>query len=104
MKNNLFSIGPFTIHGYGLMMALAILTAYFMVEYRGKKRGLDEDRLFRLALCAVLSGFLGSKLLYLLTRLPDLIAEPSIFWDCLADGWAVSWAPGSIAAKAGSLF
>ena len=39
MKNDLFSIGPFTVHGYGLMMAIAILTAYYMVEYRAKKKG-----------------------------------------------------------------
>ena len=29
MKNDLFSIGPFTIHGYGLMIALGILACIF---------------------------------------------------------------------------
>ena len=37
MKNDLFSIGPFTVHGYGLMIAIGVLSAYYMVEYRAKK-------------------------------------------------------------------
>lgn len=89
MKNDLFSIGPFTVHGYGLMMTIAILTAYFMVEYRGKKRGLDEDEIFNFGIWAVVGGLLGSKVLYLITRLPDLIAQPSMLLDSIKDGWVV---------------
>lgn len=89
MKNDLFSIGPFTVHGYGLMMALAILTAYFLVERGGKKRGMDENKIFNLAIWAVAGGLLGAKLLYLLTRLPDLIADPSLIVHCLKDGFVV---------------
>lgn len=89
MKNDLFSIGPFTVHGYGLMMAIAILTAYFLVERGAKKRGIDEDKIFTLAIWAVAGGLLGAKLLYLLTRLPDLIADPSLIVHCLKDGFVV---------------
>lgn len=89
MKNDLFSIGPFTVHGYGLMMALAILSAYYMVEYRGKKRGMNGDKIFSMAVWAVIAGLLGAKILYLLTRLPDLIADPSLIVHCLKDGFVV---------------
>lgn len=89
MKNDLFSIGPVTIHGYGLMMAIAILSAYYMVEYRGKKRGMDADKIFNMAIWAVAAGLLGAKLLYLITRLPDLIADPSLIVHCLKDGFVV---------------
>ena len=34
MKEKLLTIGPFTIYGYGLMIAIGVLAAYFMVEYR----------------------------------------------------------------------
>lgn len=37
MKNELLRIGPFTIYGYGLMIAIGILSAYFTGEYRAKK-------------------------------------------------------------------
>ena len=89
MKNDLFSIGPFTVHGYGLMMAIAILTAYYMVEYRAKKKGMDYEKIFPLAIWAVVGGLLGAKILYLLTRLPDLIADPSLILHSLADGFVV---------------
>lgn len=89
MKNDLFSIGPFTVHGYGLMMAIAILTAYYMVEYRAKKKGMDYEKVFPLAVWAVAGGLLGAKLLYLLTRLPALIADPSLIVHSLKDGFVV---------------
>ena len=40
MKNELLKIGPFTVYGYGLMIAVGILAAYFTGERRAKKRGL----------------------------------------------------------------
>lgn len=89
MKNELFSIGPITIHGYGLMMAIGIIVAYSLVEYRGKKRGLDGDKIFNLTIWAVVCGLLGAKVLYLITRLPDLIADPSLIWHCIKDGFVV---------------
>ena len=89
MKNDLFSIGPFTVHGYGLMMAIGILAAYFMVEYRAKKRGMAEDAIFNMAVWAVCGGLLGAKALYLITRLPALIADPALILDCLKDGFVV---------------
>ena len=36
MHNEIFHIGPFTIYGYGLMIAIGILAAYFLAEYRAK--------------------------------------------------------------------
>lgn len=44
MKNDLFSIGPFTVHGYGLMIAIGVLSAYYMVEYRAKKKQMDWEK------------------------------------------------------------
>lgn len=89
MKNDLFSIGPFTVHGYGLMMALGILSAYYMVEYRAKKKGMEYEKVFPLAVWAVAGGLLGAKLLYLITRLPSMIADPSLILHSLKDGFVV---------------
>lgn len=89
MKNELFSIGPVTIYGYGLMMALGIVSAYLIVEYRVKKRGIDADKFFNMAILAVAGGLLGAKILYLLTRLPELIADPSLLWDNIMSGFVV---------------
>lgn len=89
MYNDLLTIGPLTIHGYGLMTAIGIIAAYFSAEYRARKKGLQPDRIFGLVICCVVLGYLCSKLLYIITILPDLIASPDMFLSSLADGWVV---------------
>lgn len=88
MKNELFSIGPFTIYGYGLMIAIGIMAAYLVGEYRAKKNGLNPDHVFYYVIWCVIGGFAGSKLLYFITDIKNIIAEPSIMLN-LADGWVV---------------
>lgn len=88
MKNELFSIGPVTVYGYGLMIAIGILAAYLVGEYRAKKQGLDENHVFNYVIWCVLGGFLGSKILYFITDFKDIMANPKIVLN-LADGWVV---------------
>ena len=49
MKNDLLTIGNFTVHGYGLMIAIGVLAAYFIAEYRAGKKGMDKDNVFPLS-------------------------------------------------------
>lgn len=88
MRNELFSIGPVTIYGYGLMIAIGILAAYFSAEYRAKKYQLNADKIAGLVLWCVIGGFACSKLLYFTTRIQDILADPSILWN-LSDGFVV---------------
>ena len=60
MKNELFSIGPITIYGYGLMIAIGVLAAYFSATYRSKKYALDPDKVFYVTVWAVIGGFGGA--------------------------------------------
>ncbi len=76
MYNDIFSIGPITIHGYGLMIAIGVLTALFIGERRARKRGMNPDEIYNLTLwCAVL-GFLGAKLLYCIIEWKSFIQNP----------------------------
>ena len=88
MYNDLFSIGPFTVHTYGLFVAIGIISAFLVTERRGKKMGIDVSRLDSLAIAFVIAGFIGSKLLYTLTRIKDIMADPSLVLS-LSDGWVV---------------
>ena len=36
MKNELLTIGPVTIHGYGLMIGIGVIAAYLTAEYRAR--------------------------------------------------------------------
>lgn len=88
MKNELFSIGPFTVYGYGLMIAVGVLAAYLVGEYRARRAGLDPDHIFYYVIWCVLGGFLGSKLLFFLTDIKNIIANPRVMLN-LQDGWVV---------------
>lgn len=81
MKNELFSIGPVMIYGYGLMVAISIITAYLVSENRAKKKGLDYDGIFTLAVWCLISGTLGSKLLYFTTIWREVVKNPAIMLD-----------------------
>ena len=89
MKNELLKIGPFTVYGYGLMIAIGILLAYFTGERRAKKRGLPYEHVFNLVICCVPGGFVGAKLLYWITEWKSIAADPSFMRYTLTDGFVV---------------
>ncbi len=76
MYNDLFTIGPLTIHGYGLMIALGVLLAVFLAVHRAKKRGLDVGIVYGIGLAMLLAGFICAKLLYLLIDLDAFMKNP----------------------------
>jgi len=80
-NNELLQIGPFTVYGYGLMIAIGVLVAYSVGEYRAKKRGLDPDSLFWLTISCLIGGILGAKLLFILVEIKSIIANPKILLD-----------------------
>lgn len=88
MKNELFTIGKFTIHGYGLMIAIGIIAAYLLAEYRARKQELDSNHIFPLLVVGVGFGLVGAKVLYYITILDEIIRNPRIMLN-IADGFVV---------------
>ncbi len=66
---------------YGLMIAVGFLAALYLCIRRGKKRGFSEDIFWGIFVCAIIGGVVGSKLLYILIALPQIIKNPSILLD-----------------------
>ena len=92
MYNDLFSIGPVTFHTYGLMTAIGIVAAYLLMERRAKQKHFSEEessRTLGLILFCLIFGYLGSKILYVLTILPQLVQDPSVFRHSLTGGWVI---------------
>ncbi|MBP3543547.1 MAG: prolipoprotein diacylglyceryl transferase [Lachnospiraceae bacterium] len=81
MYNELFSIGPITIYGFGLMIALGVLAAYWNTERLAKKGGLNSDPVFNILIIGVGFGILGAKLLYYVTIIDEIIANPKLLLD-----------------------
>lgn len=78
---NDITIGPITIHMYGVMIALGFLMALVMTSYRGKKRKMDDDIIWGIFFCAIIGGMLGSRILYYIVELPQIVQDPSIIWN-----------------------
>lgn len=76
MAVDLFTIGKFTIHGYGLMIGLGFLLAVLVGCYRAKRYGLSDDHLINIAISVLLFGFLGGKLLFIIVEFPTFLQNP----------------------------
>ena len=68
----LIKIGFLTIHTYGLLVALAILTALWMGSRLAKTRSIATEKVMDLTFYAVLAGFVGARLFY-------VVLNPSLF-------------------------
>lgn len=88
MKNELLHIGPVTLYGYGLMIAIGAISAYLITEYRAKKKNMKHELVFALFWWCLGGGILGAKLLYLITQIKNIIADPSILLD-VSEGFVV---------------
>ncbi len=80
MHNEIFTIGKITIHGYGLMIGIGFLAAVLIGMYRAKKKGLNQEAVLDIAIYAILAGFLGGKLLYVIVEWKRFMADP---WSVL---------------------
>lgn len=89
MKNELLKLGPVSVHGYGLMIAIGALSAYLLTEYRAKRKGMKYELIFSLFIWCLIGGILGAKLLYLITQIGDIIENPKILLSLIIEGFVV---------------
>ena len=76
MYNEILSIGPVTIHGYGLMIAIGIIAALTAGIFLAKRKGIYPDELYNLTFIAVIGGFMCAKILYCVVEWKTFIDEP----------------------------
>ena len=89
MKNELFTIGPLTVYGYGFMIAVGVIAAWIVTDYRAKKQKLDRDHVFSLVIWCLVGGLLCAKLLFWITEWKAIVADPGYLLDTLSDGFVV---------------
>ena len=77
---NTFSIGPLQIHIYGILMGVAVATAYVITVTRFERFGGDRRVAERAAFWAVVIGFLGARLAYVSTHTAKF---SEVFFSCI---------------------
>ncbi len=81
MRPDLFHIGPIPVHSFGLMMAIAFLSANYLLGRELQRQWKDKERAAAFAsvitMIALVAGIVGSKLFHLLEN-PELVAQNGI--------------------------
>lgn len=87
-KQPTLSIGPLTIHAFGVMVAVAMLVGMWMVRRKATREGLSGAIADRLVTWTLLGGFAGAHLVDRLVYFPrETLADPVSllrFWDGLS--------------------
>ena len=67
-------VGPITVAWHGLMIAVGIVVGGLAAAYDARRRGLDPERLYPVALILVAGALVGGRAFFLLEhgRLDDL--------------------------------
>jgi phosphatidylglycerol---prolipoprotein diacylglyceryl transferase len=97
-------LGPLTIPTFGLMLALAMLAAYFVLRADLARRGIaPKTSSLAESLIAIpcLAGIIGAKLYHVLESPHELFADP---WGLLFSQFGFAWFGGLLAGFAAYLW
>lgn len=72
----LFQFGPITIYSFGAFMALAALTAAWVVHSELKRRGYNSELASSFVFAAALGGLVGARLLFIVEEWNNFLAAP----------------------------
>ncbi|HHY36096.1 MAG TPA: prolipoprotein diacylglyceryl transferase [Firmicutes bacterium] len=78
-----FTIGPFSVRWYGLLIATSILIGIAIASREVERQGLDLDQFYNVILVAIPCGLLGARFAYVIFRLDyygQNLAESFMIW------------------------
>lgn len=76
MHPDLISIGNFTLHTYGLLVAAGFFTGLIITIRIGKAEGFSAQQIMDMGFIIVLSAIIGSRLMYVLINISYYINSP----------------------------
>ncbi len=72
----LFQLGPIPIHTYGFLIAIGFLVAVNVIKRLATRSNLDVERVLDLTFWSLVLGFLGARILFIITRFSAFMADP----------------------------
>jgi phosphatidylglycerol:prolipoprotein diacylglycerol transferase len=72
----LFTLGPLTIHTYGLLVATAFLLGIFLAMRDAKRKGLDPELILDLGMYILAAAIIGSRLFEVAVEYRYYMAHP----------------------------
>ena len=74
---------PVALHTYGVLIASGFLLAMVLSSRQAKREGEDPDRMVDLAFYVLLAGLIGSRVVFIFTKLDTYLRDPLeifMFW------------------------
>lgn len=81
MRMEIFSIGKFTLYGYGMMIGIGVILCILLGIYRAKKYHLKEEAVLDIAIWALVVGWASAKLLYVIVEFEDFMQDPMMIFS-----------------------
>ena len=69
-------LGTITITSFGVMMALSVLTGFWIVRIELLRKGMDEELAGDVLMGAIVGGIVGAKVYYVLLNWPQTVQDP----------------------------
>lgn len=76
MFPDLITVGPFTLHTYGLFVASGFLVGLLVTLRLGKAEGLSSQQIMDMGFLMILSAVVGSRVLYVVMNLSHYLRHP----------------------------
>ncbi|MGH9487892.1 MAG: prolipoprotein diacylglyceryl transferase [Terriglobales bacterium] len=73
----LLQIKDFTLHTYGLLVAIGFITGIYVARHFARRFGLDPERIFNLAVYLALAAIAGAKLFLVIQDFHEYVRYPS---------------------------
>lgn len=70
-----FTIGPLTVHFYGIVIMLGVVAATFLARREANRRGQDGELVWDMLIWLLIAGIIGARIWHILTPMPSLEAQ-----------------------------
>lgn len=84
-----FTLFGLEIRWYGVLIAIAVLTAFFLSIKRAPRRDIDPDDYFTVMIISVLAGFAGARLYYVIFSWEDYAGDLMEIFNTRGGGLAI---------------
>ncbi len=87
MFPQLFKIGPFAVHTYGVLLALAFILGITITRKRAIAAGEDEEHVINLSYIIMIASIIGARLFYVLFHIEEFRGRwKYVYWPVQEDG------------------
>jgi phosphatidylglycerol:prolipoprotein diacylglycerol transferase len=95
------ALGPFSLHTYGVLLAVAFLAGLWVASRQARRAGLDPGRVTDMAVWVLIAGLVGAKLMLVAVdwryfvrnpgELRSILQSGGVFYGGLIAGILVAW-------------